>query len=54
MYQHGFIRRETSEVIYSKLKDIYSKKIGAYLRIQFKIYVVACRYWKIVAVKCRS
>lgn len=28
MYQHGFLRRETSEAIYSKLKDIYSKKAG--------------------------
>lgn len=28
LYQHGFFRRETSEAMYDKLKDIYSKKSG--------------------------
>lgn len=28
MFQHGFFRRETSEAIYNKLRDIYSKKAG--------------------------
>ncbi|MFA6526131.1 MAG: PH domain-containing protein [Candidatus Buchananbacteria bacterium] len=28
MYQHGFFRRETSEAVYDKLRDINSKKSG--------------------------